>query len=152
MVSSTLELPSSEGESPDLTSSDVQQSEIPLRLCITCANEIPAKRLAARPYATQCVECLTAAGDVKPIKRFDETVGEDVVSTYFTSNQRIEEQIARIGAHQPSPRILADETEAAVAETKQPELAMERRAGDMLSILIFTQPEPVEEPADHQGE
>ena len=151
MVSAVVpDIPSFVGESQDLTGSDVQQSEVPLRLCVTCAKEIPTKRLAARPFASQCVPCLGAAGDVKPIKRFDETVGEEIVSTFFTSNRRIEERIARLGSHVPSPRILADETDSPFIETKRPEQDMERRSETMPINWLLNQPEPTEE--DAQGE
>lgn len=61
------------------------------RLCTLCGEQIPHARIeATQGRATQCVSCLTNAGDVPKLKRFDEYRGEDMVSTYFTSNSRIE--------------------------------------------------------------
>lgn len=144
MGSSTVEV-ASIGASIGLTSSDVQQPVAPLRLCVSCANEIPANRLAARPNASRCVSCTVANGDVKPIKRFDETVGEDTVSTYFINNPRIEARIARMYKHVPNPRIMAEGADAPAVETKSTEQNAERRAGNMLTQLIADQPEEISE-------
>jgi hypothetical protein len=135
-MGSLLDVGSCAGESQYLTCSDVQQSVVPLRVCVSCATKIPANRLAARPFATQCVPCLTAAGDVKPIRRYDETVGEETVSTYFITNKRIEDRIARLSSHVPSARAMAEATDAPTVEMKRPEQEMERRAGDTLTALI----------------
>lgn len=140
-----MEVASIEGASHDLTGSDVQKSVEPLRLCITCATKIPANRLAARPYASRCVPCTVASGDVKPIKRFDETVGEDTVSTYFVSNPRIEARIARMSNYIPNPRIMSEQADAPTVEVKRPERETERRAGDMLTSLINNEPEEIAE-------
>lgn len=60
----------------------------------TCGQPIPANRLAAQPNARLCVQCLEAAGDVLPIKRFDETTGDgEQVQTLFTKDRRIERQM-----------------------------------------------------------
>lgn len=46
------------------------------------------------PNATMCVPCLTTAGDVPVLRRFDETLPTgEVVETYFTSDPRIQRQI-----------------------------------------------------------
>lgn len=60
----------------------------------TCGQPIAPKRLAAQPNAQLCVTCLVEAGDVAPIKRFDEPLHDgEVHSTFFTKDRRIERQI-----------------------------------------------------------
>jgi hypothetical protein len=68
-------------------------------------------------------------------------LGEETISTYFITNKRIEDRIARLLSHVPSPRAMVDATDAPVVEMKQPEQDMERRAGDTLTAIISTQNE-----------
>jgi hypothetical protein len=63
------------------------------RDCTVCGNPIPEKRIVANPKATECVPCLENLGDVPPLKRFDETVGEEVYSTMFQKNVYIDKSI-----------------------------------------------------------
>lgn len=65
------------------------------RQCAVCTEPISEKRLRWVPDAIMCVTCQEEQGDVPRIKRFDEYVGEDQVSTYFYRNDRIESEIAR---------------------------------------------------------
>jgi hypothetical protein len=134
----------SAGGGTDLTSSDVQPSVVPLRLCITCKEPIPTNRLAARPNASQCVPCLTAAGDVVKTKRYDEVIGEEIVSTYFRTNRRIEERIARLGMHVPSTRILVEETESPTIGINRPEQAADQRAADTKWLYNEAEENPLE--------
>lgn len=60
-----------------------------------CSKPIPAARLKAKPNATVCVSCLEASGDVPLVRRFDEHVGDEVVSTTFTHDQYVERAISR---------------------------------------------------------
>jgi len=73
------------GSSNEATSS----STFGLRLCAgSCGQPIPAKRLLARPNATMCVPCQEAAGDVIPIRRFDEYSADGTrIETYFGQDQ-----------------------------------------------------------------
>ncbi len=68
------------------------------RKCESCGKEIPTKRLAVKPNATQCVPCLEAQGDVPRTKRYDEYVnGEEVSQTLYTDEDRyIAGQVNRI--------------------------------------------------------
>jgi hypothetical protein len=71
------------------------------RLCADCAEPLSQARLNARPDAIQCVSCLTNCGDVAPIRRFDEYIGDDqreldVVEHYYTKpNQYLAGLISR---------------------------------------------------------
>lgn len=74
----------------------VPSSKVTPRLCIVCEDPIPEKRLKAVPTATKCVPCKQETGDDPTYKRFDEQQGEEVVSTMFTRNKRIEAQMRRV--------------------------------------------------------
>jgi hypothetical protein len=63
---------------------------ISTRSCFICNEDIPQKRLEAVPDAKTCVKCLAGMGDVEKVKRFDEFVGEEQVSTYFTTRSTVE--------------------------------------------------------------
>jgi hypothetical protein len=70
--------------------------------CTLCNEPIPTARLKAVPSATECVPCLTKAGDVPTIKRFDQYIAkggeiEDVVEiTYKGKNQYIDAELAKL--------------------------------------------------------
>lgn len=58
--------------------------------CSVCGVRITSARLKANPDARQCVACLSAAGDVQPIQRYDEFNHETSYQTYFTRNPQLE--------------------------------------------------------------
>lgn len=67
------------------------------RLCRVCEEPISQARLQAIPNATQCVGCLTAAGDVPLVRRFDEQTGDnETVSVYGDSNTRVRTSISSL--------------------------------------------------------
>lgn len=114
-----------------LTSRDAQPQipSVPTRICSTCYNPIPTARLKALPNAHQCVSCVMLAGDVAPIKRFDEASGDDTVQTYFTDCHALDIQIGRTTVHVPSAKVLADSTEAPI-ETRPYEINKETEQSD----------------------
>ena len=61
-----------------------------MRLCTECYEPIPAIRLQAKPDATMCVKCLERNGDVFLVKRHDEYVGEELVSSFFAHDAYID--------------------------------------------------------------
>ena len=62
-----------------------------MKLCITCGDEIPAKRLEIVPNTKFCVPCLTKAGDVPRMRRFDEVgIDGEINSTFYVQNNYIE--------------------------------------------------------------
>lgn len=63
---------------------DAASAPVLTRLCESCGEPIPRKRLEARPDAQQCAPCLEMMGDVPRLRRFDEFCGEDTVSTLYT--------------------------------------------------------------------
>lgn len=70
------------------------ESDEGARCCTTCTRPIPLNRLEAVPTASQCVECLENDGDVKHIRRYDEVVNDEIVSTYYkTPNQYLKQTI-----------------------------------------------------------
>jgi len=72
-------------------------SSTELRLCETCEQLIPEKRLRAVPTTLYCVACLEASGDVPTLKRYDEHVGSVPVQTYYkTPTAYIEKTITRL--------------------------------------------------------
>jgi hypothetical protein len=55
------------------------------RICLgACGALIPEARLKVKPNATMCVPCLTAAGDVPVLRRFDQETENGTVEAFFT--------------------------------------------------------------------
>lgn len=65
------------------------------RLCAGCDEPIPMNRLLAKPNALLCVDCQVRAGDVPPLRRFDEYVGEDMVSTVYVDDRKVQDEQSR---------------------------------------------------------
>jgi hypothetical protein len=117
---------------------EVQPSVSPARLCITCANEIPAARLKAIPNARQCVSCLSEAGDVSLIRRLDERVGSDIIGTYYCGdNYEMQHQEKRRSRNVPSARVLTAETEAPIIIPKVATFTEESTAEIISSLEIL---------------
>lgn len=67
------------------------------RRCIVCSQLLSLARLAAQPCANECVPCLSEAGDVTRIRRYDEYSGTDqevCTQTYFRDNAEMENYIS----------------------------------------------------------
>jgi hypothetical protein len=73
----------------------VSPAQLNLRLCTVCSEAIPAARLKAKPGADKCVPCLSAAGDVPRLRRFDENSAQGTVETLFTSDANLSHQLRR---------------------------------------------------------
>lgn len=83
-----------------------------VRLCEGCDQPIPAKRLAAISGVRKCVACTEASGDVPRLRRFDEKVGSETVSTYFKNpNAYIALQISRLSSNMVGNTHLDDDRE-----------------------------------------
>lgn len=106
------------------------------RFCSICGEPIAEYRLRIQPTARQCVPCLNAAGDVAPIKRFDEMSGENSVETYFIRDYAIERQAYRAQTCTPDAKVLADSTESAVVADSAPETNAEARAHNTVFAMI----------------
>lgn len=65
------------------------------RLCAGCDEPIPMKRLLAMPNSRLCVDCQVKAGDVPPLRRFDEYAGEDIISTVYVDDLKVQEEQSR---------------------------------------------------------
>lgn len=91
--------------SEQLTSSSSSPDGSSSSDCTVCSQPIPAKRLAALPSTTKCVECVVAEGDPR-IRRFDDYYGteaEHCESTlFFPGNQYFDKALAKF-ARYPDP-------------------------------------------------
>jgi hypothetical protein len=85
------------------------------KTCVVCGQQIPAKRLEAKPNARECVPCLEKAGDVKRVKRYDEhdQWGNEIAQVYFTDDPELEARLRRIqnSTHFPTAdELIEDDT------------------------------------------
>src|SRR5271157_2784061 len=116
-----------------------------MRVCHACGKEIPSIRLRAVPSAILCVPCLTALGDVLPLRRFDEHNKEDIVETLFVQNGEIDRQIRRERTHVIHGRVLAEITESDVIEPMAAEIRADERSTRTIASILNNQSEPEEE-------
>lgn len=82
-------------ESDSCVSEDRSRLVVMQRLCTECFMPIPTARLLAKPDASMCVKCLEESGDVSLVKRHDEYVGEELVSSFFTHDTYITNNLNR---------------------------------------------------------
>ena len=62
---------------------DASTHPILIKLCSRCKQAITPARLAAVPDTACCTKCVADSGDVPKIRRFDEPLGEEIISTYY---------------------------------------------------------------------
>ena len=113
--------------------------------CASCHESIPEARRKALPNATLCVQCVMGRGDVLPLRRLDEHMGEDVVETLFTENRAFDAQIHRERTHAIAPKTLSECTEAEPVGAKSAELKADERSNNTAFAILSDQEEHDEE-------
>lgn len=99
-----------------VTAIDSTIASVKTRACESCHEPIPQARLRAVPNARQCVACLTAAGDVPLLRRFDQHANGEQSTPYFTTDQRAANRISRHASRSLHHAIVTHRHEQAIAD------------------------------------